>query len=131
MLANGLALAGIAVVFTIGFVAHFVSQTNWAWATAAAGATGVGYGALITSVRGPIHLRFAATVAGLTVQQRGQALTALRRGDVPSDPRVVAAASRLGALAPAMAAAAAAASAGLAKRSTALSKIFGLFRGAG
>lgn len=73
MLANGLALAGIAVVFTIGFVAHFVSQTNWAWATAAAGATGVGYGALITSVRGPIHLRFAATVAGLTVQQRGQA----------------------------------------------------------
>ncbi|ACA57597.1 integral membrane protein (plasmid) [Mycobacterium liflandii 128FXT] len=98
VLANGLALAGIAVVFTIGFVAHFVSQTNWAWATAAAGATGVGYGALITSVRGPIHLRFAATVAGLTVQQRGQALTALRRGDVPSDPRVVAAASRLGAL---------------------------------
>jgi hypothetical protein len=52
--------------------------------------------ALITRARWPIQQSYARTVTGLDLSQRLQAVKALRGGEVPSDPAVLAAAVRVG-----------------------------------
>jgi len=52
--------------------------------------------ALTTRARRPVQQSYARTVAGLSLPQRSQAVRALRRDEVRSDPPVLAAAIRLG-----------------------------------
>ncbi|WAC90236.1 hypothetical protein [Mycobacterium sp. Aquia_213] len=52
--------------------------------------------ALMTRARRPIQQSYALTVTGLDLAQRLQAGKALRRGEIPTDPVVLAAAIRIG-----------------------------------
>ncbi len=56
------------------------------------------FAAPITLVQRPTQRGFAAAVAGLSGRQRTQVARALRRGEIPSDPDVLAAAIRVGTL---------------------------------
>jgi hypothetical protein len=69
-----------------------------AWAVATVLGFAFAASALSTLAQRPVQRSFAAAVAGLGAAQRVQAFKALRRGEAPSDPRVLAAAVRVGAL---------------------------------
>jgi hypothetical protein len=74
-----------------GFVA-----SGWTWPVLAVLGFSVVMTALMTLARRPMQQSYARTVDGLTLPQRSEAIKALRRGEVPSDPAVLAAAIRIG-----------------------------------
>jgi hypothetical protein len=73
-----------------------VGASGWTWPLLSIAVFSVVATALITLSRRPIQQSYARTVAGLDLPQRAQAVGALRRGEVPSDPAVLAAAIRIG-----------------------------------
>jgi hypothetical protein len=52
--------------------------------------------ALTTAAQNPVYQSYGPAIAGLSLAERSQAVQALRRGAAPSDPRVLAAAIRIG-----------------------------------
>jgi hypothetical protein len=54
--------------------------------------------ALLTVAQRPMQQSYAPAIAGLSLPQRSQVAKALRRGEVPADPGVLAAAIRVGSL---------------------------------
>jgi hypothetical protein len=85
------ALIAICVLGIPGFAA-----TGWVWPLVSV----VGFSLIATAIKTiaqrPIQQSYAPAVAGLSLPQRSQAGKALRRGEVPSDPQVLAAALRVG-----------------------------------
>jgi hypothetical protein len=91
-----------AATFTVALVAICVlgfpgfASAGWTWPLLSVLAFSVVATALIARARRPIQQSYARTVDGLNLSQRSQAVQALRRGEVPSDPAVLAAAIRIG-----------------------------------
>ncbi|MEE3062617.1 MAG: hypothetical protein VYA67_01450 [Actinomycetota bacterium] len=74
------------------------AASGWAWPLLSVLLFSVIVTALLTRARRPIQQSYARTVTGLDLAQRSQAVKALRRGEVPTDPAVLAAAVRIGEL---------------------------------
>jgi hypothetical protein len=91
-----------AATFTVTLLAICVlgfpgfAASGWTWPLLAVLGFSVVVTALLTLARRPIQQSYAPTVTGLNLTQRSQAVKALRRGEVPSDPAVLAAAIRIG-----------------------------------
>src|ERR1700742_1475989 len=91
-----------AATFTVTLVAICVlgfpgfASAGWTWPLLSVLAFSVVATALIARARRPIQQSYARTVDGLNLSQRSQAVKALRRGEVPPDPAVLAAAIRIG-----------------------------------
>lgn len=84
---------GICVLGIPGFTA-----TGWVWPLVSVVGFSVLVAAMVTIAQRPVQQSYAPAVAGLSLPQRSQAARALRRGEVPSDPQVLAAAVRVGTL---------------------------------
>ncbi|GLE50629.1 hypothetical protein [Mycobacterium montefiorense] len=84
-------LGAICVLGFSGF-----ASCGWTWPLLSVLGFSVIATALITLSRRPVQQSYARTVAGLSRAQRSQAVGALRRGEAPSDPAVLAAAIRIG-----------------------------------
>jgi|SRR5690625_86515 len=69
------------------------------WGPLALGAFSMAFGAALLALRQPERRQTLAIIDGLDPGQRRRAVAVLRRGPVPEDPAVVAAALRLGAMA--------------------------------
>lgn len=76
----------------------FLAVTGWLWGVVALAGFSLAAAAAGVCIQHPIRQNYAATVTGLNLLQRSQIVNALRRGHIPSDPRVLAAAIRVGAL---------------------------------
>jgi hypothetical protein len=91
-----------ASVFAVGLIAICVlgipgfATTGRAWPLVAVVGFSLIATAMVTMAQRPIQQSYASAVAGLSLPQRSQAAKALRRGEVPSDPQVLAAAIRVG-----------------------------------
>ncbi|CDO87651.1 hypothetical protein AWC29_27740 [Mycobacterium triplex] len=72
------------------------AASGWIWPLLSVLMFSVIVTALTTPARRPIQQSYARTVTGLDLAQRSQAVKALRGGEVPSDPAVLAAAIRIG-----------------------------------
>jgi hypothetical protein len=72
------------------------AAAGWTWPLLSVLVFGVVVTALLTRARRPIQQSYARTVTGLDLAQRSQAVKALRRGEPPCDPAVLAAAIRIG-----------------------------------
>lgn len=84
----------LSVICGLGFPGFAAS--GWTWPLLSVLVFSVIVTALLTRARLPIQQGYARTVTGLNLAQRSQAVKALRRGEIPSDPAVVAAAVRIG-----------------------------------
>lgn len=77
-------------------VRDFPARTGGIWGLVAL----VGFTLVVTAVasiaRRPVQQSFQPAVAGMTLPERSQAAMALRRGEIPADPRILAAAIRVG-----------------------------------
>ncbi|OHV06681.1 hypothetical protein [Mycobacterium talmoniae] len=71
---------------------------GWGGATVWLAGVSLAFGAAVTALYAPTSRGYRAALAGLSGPQRRQAVRSLRRGGIPDDPAVVAAALRLGAL---------------------------------
>ena len=78
-------------------ISGFVS-TGWPWALVSVVVFSLIVTALTTLAQRPISDSYAPAIAGLNLSQRKQVVRALRRGEVPVDPQVLAAAIRVGTL---------------------------------
>lgn len=91
-----------AAVFTLalsvicGLGLRGFAAAGWTWPLLSVLVFSVIVTALMTWAQRPIRQSYARTVTGLDLAQRSQAVKALRRGAVPSDPDVLAAAIRIG-----------------------------------
>jgi hypothetical protein len=91
-----------AAIFTVTLVAICAlgfpgfADSGWTWPVLSVLGFSLVATALITLARWPTQQSYARTVDGLNPPQRAQAANALRRGEVPSDPAVLAAAIRIG-----------------------------------
>jgi hypothetical protein len=72
------------------------AASGWTWPVLSVLGFSLVITALMILARRPMQQSYARTVDGLNLPQRSQAIKALRRGEVPSDPAVLAAAIRLG-----------------------------------
>jgi hypothetical protein len=84
-------IIAICVLGIPGFVA-----TGWVWPLVSVVGFSLIATAMVTIAQRPIQQSYAPAVAGLSQLQRSQAAKALRHGEVPSDPPVLAAAVRVG-----------------------------------
>ena len=75
------------------------AASGWAWPLLSVLVFSLIITGLMTRARRPVQQSYARTVTGLNLAQRSQAVKALRGGDVPADPAVLAAAIRIGDLA--------------------------------
>lgn len=83
------------VVFLLA-IRDFTARAGGLWSLLALVAFGLVFSALSTAARRPILRSYAPAIAGLNLAERSQAVNALRRGDIPADPRLLAAAIRIG-----------------------------------
>ena len=77
---------------------NIVATIGWLWALVAVLVFSLAFAAAMVIVQNPVRRSYAAALAGLNPQQRRQTAKALRRGEVPGDPRVLTAAIRVGTL---------------------------------
>jgi hypothetical protein len=89
-----LLLAPILAVF-VPDVAH---SARWAWGLLFLGIYSLVLAAVAAALQRPVQRTYLAAFDGLSRPQRSEAVRALRRGEVPADPAVVAAAIRVGTL---------------------------------
>ncbi|ORA41832.1 hypothetical protein BST19_27550 [Mycobacterium bouchedurhonense] len=75
---------------------NFVASTGWLWALVALAGFSLAVAAPVVVIQNPVQRSYAAALTGLNHEQRTHVMKALRRGEVPSDSRVVAAAIRVG-----------------------------------
>ncbi|OBB96485.1 hypothetical protein A5782_04930 [Mycobacterium sp. 852002-40037_SCH5390672] len=97
LVSAALAAATLAAIAALRSPSFFtVTGSLWGLLTVA------GFGLLIAAsvvfVQRPMRQAYAAALMGLSAEQRAQIGMALHRGEIPSDPRVLAAAVRIGTL---------------------------------
>lgn len=78
------------------FVFPGLMALGWAWPLLSLVAFSLIVTALLTRARRPVQQSYARIVAGLNLEQRSNVVRALRTGEAPSDPAVLAAAIRVG-----------------------------------
>jgi hypothetical protein len=76
----------------------FFTITGWLWGLLAVAGFSLLISASVVFVQRPMRQAYAAALMGLSAEQRTQIGKALRRGELPSDPRVFGAAVRIGTL---------------------------------
>jgi hypothetical protein len=79
-------------------IPNFFGGLGWAWALGSVTGFSLLATLLLSVANRPVAQRYQAVVAGLDATQRAEAVKALRRGEIPADPEVLAAAIRLGTL---------------------------------
>ena len=90
-----------AVTFTavvVLLLPGFVARTGWLWTLLGLAGFSLAIAGPVVLLQNPVQKSYAAAVAGLNLEQRCQVSRALRRGEVPADPRVLASAIRVGTL---------------------------------
>ncbi len=85
--------ATVALVFP-----NFVATTGWLWRLVGVVVLSLAFASAADFIQNPVRRSYAAAVTGLNPQQRSQIRKALRHGEVPADPRALAAAIRVGTL---------------------------------
>lgn len=91
-------VAAAYIAFAALLIPSFFKALGWTWGPIWITGFSLIATALLTHDQRPIQQRFAAAVAGLNRPQRSRVVKALRRGEIPADPQVLAAAIRVGAL---------------------------------
>ncbi len=87
------------LVFTVALLTpYLVSNIGWPYALLSIVVLSLFVSALMMVIQAPVQQSYAAALTGLTAKQRTQAVKALRLGDVPAEPEVLAAAIRAGTL---------------------------------
>ncbi len=74
---------------------NFLAATGWLWGLIAVVVFSLAFAAPMLVIQNPVRQSYAAALTGLTLQQRTQVMKVLRRGEVPADPHVLAAAIRV------------------------------------
>lgn len=74
------------------------SALGWPWRAVVLGGFGLVVGGLLLALSQPARRVYVAAVDGLSEPDRSRAIRAVRRGDIPDKPPVLAAAIRLGTL---------------------------------
>jgi hypothetical protein len=97
-LAGGAATAATLAAVTMMMWPSFLPSSDWAAKAAAIGISGLAVTAALLYAQQPWRQAYIATLRGLDRSQQGRALQALRRGEMPTDPAVLAGAIRAGAL---------------------------------
>jgi hypothetical protein len=97
-LAGGVATAATLAAVTAMMWPTFLPSSDWAAKAAAIGISGLAIASALLYAQQPWRQAYIATLRGLDRSQQGQALQALRRGEMPPDPAVLAGAIRAGAL---------------------------------
>lgn len=93
---NALWTAVIVTAIAVAVFPNFVAKTGWSWALAALVAFSLAVAAPAVVMQNPMHRLYAAELTGLNRKQRSGVMKALRRGEIPSDSRVLAAAIGVG-----------------------------------
>lgn len=88
---------------TLGGVAallypNFFAVTGWLWGPLTVAGFALLMSACLAFVQRPFRAAYSAALTGLSRQQRAQISRALRRGEIPSEPRVLVAAVKVGTL---------------------------------
>lgn len=96
MSASVLAVALTAVVALL--FPNIFAATGWLWGLAAVVVFSLAFAAAAAAIQNPVRQSYAAALNGTTSPQRAQIRKALRSGEVPGDPLVLAAAIRVGTL---------------------------------
>jgi hypothetical protein len=96
-------VGGVVTAATLAAVATmmwptFLPSSDWVAKAAAIGISGLAVAAAVLYAQQPWRDAYIATLRGLDRGQQGLALGALRRGEIPADPAVLAGAIRAGAL---------------------------------
>ncbi|MDV3305616.1 hypothetical protein K7Z75_18310 [Mycobacterium avium subsp. hominissuis] len=95
-LVSALATAVMLAAIAAAMFPNLVAVIGWLWALVALAGFSLALAAPLVVIQNPMRRSCAAQLAGLNDGQRTHAMKALRRGEVPSDPRVLAAAIRVG-----------------------------------
>lgn len=90
------AVAAVALTAIVAAILPTFVATTGLWGLVALLGFSLAAAAPIVLVQTSVQRSYAAALAGLTLEQRTQTVKALRGGQVPSDPRVLAAAIRVG-----------------------------------
>ena len=96
-LVSALVFAVVLFAMFAGVIPGFVT-TGWLWLLLSVVGFSLIMTALMTLAQRPVFQSYVPAVAGLSLPQRKQAVRALRRGEAPSDPQVLAATIRIGSL---------------------------------
>lgn len=87
------------LIFTVALLMpYLISSIGWPYFLLSVVVFSLLVSALMVIMQDPVRQTHAAALTGLTAKQRRQAVKALRREDVPTDPKVLAAAIRVGTL---------------------------------
>lgn len=105
-LANAAVTAVLSTAFAALFFPGFSSTAAWQWHAAAMIGAGLAVSAALAYAQQPLRDSYTTLLSGLTHSQQEAAITAVRRGQIPADPVVHAAAIRAGAVSVASCAAA-------------------------
>ncbi|BBZ15166.1 hypothetical protein MBRA_53610 (plasmid) [Mycobacterium branderi] len=95
-LVNGLVSAVMLTAIVAALFPGFVGRTGWLWALVSLAGLSLAVAGPMVYLEKPVRHQYAAALTGLNLEQRSQVSRALRRGEVPSDPRVLASAIRVG-----------------------------------
>jgi hypothetical protein len=91
-------LTAVLVIVLAGLLMPGVSRIGWPWQAALLTVVSLTFGAVFAVGGQPLHRAFLASTAGLSGAGRAQAVIALRSGQAPADPAVLAAALALAAM---------------------------------
>jgi hypothetical protein len=97
-LANAVFTAVLSTAFAALFFPGFASAAAWPWKAAAMIGAGLAVSATLAYAQQPLRDSYTTPLTGLTRPQQESAITAVRRGQIPADPAVLAAAIRVGAV---------------------------------
>jgi hypothetical protein len=93
------AVAAVALTaIVVAMFPTFVASTGWAWTLVALLGFSVAAAGPVVLVQTGVQRNYRPAMKGLNLEQRTQIVTALQRGQIPSDPRVLAAAIQVGAI---------------------------------
>lgn len=97
-LANAAAMTATLTVLAFVTLPKMLTAAAWPFNVVALVLAGLVLGVFAPIAQQPMRHAYANSLTGLSPTQRRQAVTALRRNDIPSDPAVLTAAVRVGAL---------------------------------
>lgn len=95
-LVNAVVTAATLAFVTVLLYPNVLTITGLLWGLLAIAGFGVIISAAVLFAQQPLHQRLAEPLSGLNREQRAQAGKALRRGEIPADPRALAAAITVG-----------------------------------